>query len=377
MDFTISKYLYETISGGRPNQLPISSVCNARCIFCSNKMNPFPILREGFRPLEDVKRGIALLSPSPSAEIRLGDSLPGRISEGEALLHPELIDILKLIRDKFPTHRIQFNTNGTMLTDGFIQQLLPYSPLRFTISYHSDNKDNWCQIFRLGGKKYEIARQSFFSLMKNGIPVEGAIVPLPQLVGNVDIEGTVRYMSMFTKHILVYPPGYTSKASVGLRRILKVDMIELSSFLMNLGKKYGVYIDLKMDPLKALDFSPFSLMVKSFMKKHRSVLWLLSEVAFERGLGILTEYNRSVPNEHYGGAVKNHTYRGNITCAGLLMVRDFEKAARKALKDLSKKGVDIDLIILPKIAFDKFGCDLQGVSYEELTGIFQTPVWIC
>jgi len=82
---TLSKYMYETIAIGAGNQLPISSVCNAKCIFCSNNMNPFPIYREGFRSLKDVKKGIALLDANNSVEIRIGDSLPGRISEGEAL----------------------------------------------------------------------------------------------------------------------------------------------------------------------------------------------------------------------------------------------------------------------------------------------------
>lgn len=108
---TLSKFMYETVAIGATNQLPISSVCNARCMFCSNEMNPFKIHRVGFRPLDDVKKGIALLDPNSLAEIRPGDSLPGRISEGEALLHPELMAILSLIREKTPNNVIQINTD--------------------------------------------------------------------------------------------------------------------------------------------------------------------------------------------------------------------------------------------------------------------------
>ncbi len=50
----LSKYMYETVAGGFTNQLPVSSVCSAKCIFCSNHMNPFPIYREGFRALDDI-----------------------------------------------------------------------------------------------------------------------------------------------------------------------------------------------------------------------------------------------------------------------------------------------------------------------------------
>ena len=59
-------------------------------------MNPFPIARLGFRPLDDIKKGIALLDQNPAGEVRIGDSLPGRISEGEALLHLELGEKLKV-----------------------------------------------------------------------------------------------------------------------------------------------------------------------------------------------------------------------------------------------------------------------------------------
>ena len=193
-NFSLSKFMYETVACGATNQLPVSSVCNARCLFCSNKMNPFKIHRVGFRPLEDVKKGIALLSPQPVPEIRIGDSLPGRISEGEALLHPDIFEILRLVREKNQTSVIQVSTNGTMLTRKFIEKLKPFQPLKVTISYHSNTPRNWRRIFNLKEDKYKTASDSFFLLLKEGFLIEVVIVPLPKLVGYPDIEDTLKYL---------------------------------------------------------------------------------------------------------------------------------------------------------------------------------------
>ena len=192
-DTTLSTFMSETLALGPDgaNQLPISSVCNARCIFCSNTMNPFPIHRLGFRPLDDVQQGIALLDPQAD-EIRLGDSLPGRISEGEALLHPDLLAILQMVRDRAPRSAIQISTNGSLLTQRLVEQLLPFRPMKFTISYHSDNAENWQRIFNRGAKHHAVARESFRLLREHGFHLDGALVPLPALVGYADIEQTIR-----------------------------------------------------------------------------------------------------------------------------------------------------------------------------------------
>jgi hypothetical protein len=74
--------------------------------------------------------------------------------------------------------------------------------------------------------------------------------------------------------------------------------------------------------------------------------------------------------------VKNLTYGGNINAAGLLMVSDFDKALQKALKKYAKHDVKIDLVILPKIAFDRYGDDLTNRNYSELTKKYILPVWL-
>ncbi len=372
---TFSKYMYETIASGSTNQLPISSVCSANCIFCSNDMNPFPIYREGFRTLDDIKKGITFLNTN-AAEIRLGDSLPGRISEGEALLHPEILRVLKLVREKSPQSVIQVSTNGTMLTKEFIDSLEPFKPMRFTISYHSDNPEHWSTIFNLDMEKYKTARNCFFQLQQKGFDVQGVIVPVPSLVGYEDLENTIKALCCYTNHIIVYPPGYSKITDPELRKTLEFDPKELSLFLSKMRKKYKINLNNMSDPLMPLRFFPYEFMLRTYNSKFKNVLWMFSAAAYKKASKALKQLEPSVPNNHYATRVKNLTYGGNINAAGLLMVSDFEKALQKSLNKHSKLNVKIDLVVLPKIAFDRYGDDLTSRNYSELSKQYNLPFWL-
>ncbi len=337
-------------------------------------MNPFPIYREGFRPLEDIKKGFSLLDTA--GEIRLGDSLPGRISEGEALLHPAIFEVLKLIRARFPKNVLHVPTNAVVLTNDFIEKLKEYKPLKLTVSYHSDNPKNWCKIFQLGKDKYKIARAALFHLLKGEFFIEGALVPLPNLVGYDDIENTIKTLRIFTKKVIVYPPGYSRKASSRLKKILDTNYADLSRFLIKMRKKYELDLELETDLLMPLPFYPLPVMRETFYSGFKNVLWPFAEVAYEKAGGTLEELNSFVPNEHHSCRVRNTTYKGNIICSGLLMVSDYRKAIKDALRKLKKNGVKIDLIILPKAPFDRYGDDLKGENYSIIGEEFGIPTWI-
>jgi len=124
-----SIFLSEWLAGNRPpNQLPISAVCNSHCIFCSNRLNPFPVATGLFRDMADVKHQLSLM-PAHRDPIRLSDSLPGRIAEGEAFLHPQFFEILSLIRHKFVGNTLCFTTNASMLDEPFLKKLAAYRPI--------------------------------------------------------------------------------------------------------------------------------------------------------------------------------------------------------------------------------------------------------
>ncbi len=161
-----------------PNQLPISAVCNSHCIFCSNHLNPFPIEKNIFRDIEDIKLQLSLMPPQYPDPIRMSDSLPGRISEGEAFLHPAFFKILELVRRRFLTNILCFTTNGSMLDEPFLKELARFRPIEITVSMHSTRPELWARIF---GKKESAIHQAICSLeliKKYHLDLIGAIVPL-------------------------------------------------------------------------------------------------------------------------------------------------------------------------------------------------------
>jgi hypothetical protein len=148
-----SIFLQEWLASNRmTNQLPISAACNSHCLFCSNRSNPFHVATGVFRDLEDVKLQLGAM-PRHEQAIRMSDSLPGRIAEGEAFLHPKFFDILELVRGKYLANPLCFTTNGSMLDEPFANQLARFRPIELTISMHSRRLDVWAHVFGMTQKE--------------------------------------------------------------------------------------------------------------------------------------------------------------------------------------------------------------------------------
>jgi hypothetical protein len=262
-----------------------------------------------------------------------------------------------------------------MLTKDFIEKLEEFKPMKFTISYHSDNSEYWQKIFNLGEDSYRIARSSFLQLRLEEFLIEATVVPLPTLVGYDDLDKTFAALRCYTSNVLVYAPGYSKLASENLKNILNVNYKELSTFFVKMREKYKIAINFFSDPMCPLSFYPFQFMQNSFNNKFKNVLWLFSEAAFSRNRMILNKYLPYIPNNHYSVKVKNRTYGGNINSAGLLLVDDFVRCAGNAIKNLKNQNIDIDLLVIPKIAFDRFGDDLTGKNFSIIEEKYKLPVW--
>jgi len=89
--------IYDSVHRG--NILPLTSVCNVSCIFCSHRQNPpgIKIYKMDHRTPEQVKSCLEFISPG--APVVIGESVT-RIIEGEPFLHPEIKGILYAIREK-------------------------------------------------------------------------------------------------------------------------------------------------------------------------------------------------------------------------------------------------------------------------------------
>lgn len=376
-----SVFFREWLAGGRPMvQLPISAVCNSRCIFCSNDMNPFPVARGLFRDVEDVKLQLALMNENYQGPIRLSDSLPGRIAEGEAFLHPQLFEILRLIRRKFPTNLLCFTTNGSMLDEAFVKELSRSRPIEINLSMHSTRPDLWAGIFRKSESSAAKAVNAPRLINEYRMDLVGTIVPLPRICGWQDIEDTYgAFVSRGAKSMILYWPGYSRCSPPEAVRMMECPPGEFADFADRMRDRHGI-------PVAAFPFMRGKLNVNvaaivsatlrgnpsNRLGPYRKVLWLASEAAHERISGEIDKAARTAGNIHAIRAVRNETYGGNIIAAGLLMVDDFVRSGQEALR----AHPDAELVLVPKTPFDSHLCDLKGEAAYRIAEELKRPVWV-
>jgi len=307
---------------------------------------------------------------SPFAEIRLSDAMPGSISEGEATLHPKFFKICKMIRKLRPTNPLHITTNGALLTEEFIAKMEKLKPFHLCISYHSHNVDNWCKIFGMNEKQFEIATNAWQLTTDAGMCVSGAVVALPSLVGYEDLKKTMLFMNSFNPFgMVLWEPGYSKMASTEMVELMTIDNEEFKAFAYEMYEACdNVSITWDKNPHLPLNMQPYPYMQDTMREKvYRKVMWLTGEAAYDRLVKLVAHASQYVPNEHYVHKVINHTYGGNITCNGLLLIDDLRKAVFEG-----RLVFEPDLIIAPNTMLDALGNDMTEVHHTDVTHL---PIW--
>jgi uncharacterized Fe-S cluster-containing radical SAM superfamily protein len=373
-------FFKEWLAGGRSkNQLPISAVCNSRCLFCSNNFNPFPIARGIFRDVEDIKMQLALMSDTRQ-DIRMSDSLPGRIAEGEAFLHPDFFKILRLIRRKFPTNRICFTTNGSMLDEAFLSELAKFRPIEITLSMHSTRPDLWDRIFGKEESHAAKALEAMRGIGKYRMDLVGTIVPLPRVCGWADLEQTYSdFVCHGAKSMTLYQPGYSRLAAPDAIRDMECPDEEFTDFCDRMRELHRIPLKPLPDLRGALRFDVGKVQsatlrgnLRNRFGPYRRVLWLTSEAAHGRIADALSRNAAAGGNVHTAVMVRNRTYGGNIIVGGLLMADDFIAAGKDALES----HPDTELVLIPNTPFDSHERDLTGKPAYRIAEELGRPVWI-
>jgi Radical SAM superfamily/Protein of unknown function (DUF512) len=378
--FTLTPFMSEWLAGGQPsNQLPISAVCNSHCLFCSNHLNPFPVAGGFFRDIEDIKLQLCAMSANDDP-IRMSDSLPGRISEGEALLHPRLFEILEMVRRKFFYNTLCFTTNASMLDSTFLKKLSSFRPIEINISLHSLEPALWARIFGQDIARAETAISSLPLIRAHKMDLIGTIVPLPKLCGWDDLEQTYAHLvSQGAKSMILYWPGHTKRTQPGVVADLECSLAEFTDFAERMKTAYPVPLIAHPDMVSPLQTRVETIVAKTLKGNpknsggaYRKVVWLSSAAAYCRLESLVKEKTASAPNLHQVEVVENGTYGGNIMAAGLLMVEDLIRTGKKAME----QSPDIDLFLVPRVPFDSLLHDLEGMPAYRIPEELGRPVWV-
>ena len=425
------------ISAQQDNILPITSVCNLDCRFCSHKGNPAAVktFASGHRPLEKIENLIDFLSAGQ--KIIIGESAT-KIEEGEPFSHPDFAEVLDLLRAKFPETTIQITTNGSRLSKKNIDLLEKIGEIELNISLNSATKEGRKRL--MNDQSPRLVQQGIKLLAQLDIDYHGSIVAMPHLIEWTDLKETIAYFNRYgAQTVRVFLPGYTKYSPDKIKFELGLWQ-ELESFIAGCNKEYQVPIILEPAPVddltaviegvianspadeaglkrgdkiltiegrevesrvdafnKLLDYAEpellvmrqgqqkkFKLMKKEgikagavlhydlapqFFKQLRQVvnnyqaekvLLLTSQLAQARIKEAVVKIGLAKKIEVR--AVKSSFFGGSILSAGLLTVEDFKAALTNYAGDLA----EVELILLPEVAFDFRGFDLTGVSYDKL-----------
>jgi len=211
-----SGYIDSIIFNGasEANVLPLTSACNTHCIFCSHDQNPCGV--EAFyitpRSLAEVRSVLSCLDPAKPVVI--GESAT-RIIEGEPLTHPQIKDILKMVRESLPQTPIRVTTNGILLDEtmaAFLRRLG-----RVTVCLSLNSTGELCRALIMGDTG-DSAIKSAALLRDYNVEYHGSIVAMPHLVGWEDIEKAVKYLAACgAETIRIFLPGFTNMAAPALR----------------------------------------------------------------------------------------------------------------------------------------------------------------
>lgn len=216
------------------NVLPLTSTCNVRCIFCSNRQNPPGLEVYTIRPLSKEQVRQALEFITEDEPVVIGESAT-RIVEGEPFTHPEIDEILSLIRYRLPRTPVKITTNGTLLNEKRVDLLAGLGGITVNLSLNSARVD----VRRRVMNDHLAARavRSAVLLGRAGIPFHGSLVALPHLTGWEDLAATVEYLAECgALTVRVFLPGFTRLAS----RDLKFDLSlwqQLYEFVAHLCEK--------------------------------------------------------------------------------------------------------------------------------------------
>jgi NifB/MoaA-like Fe-S oxidoreductase len=216
--------------------LPLTSVCNVACEFCSNRQNPQNIstFDIGILTMDQIREVLTFMTPEK--KIIIGESAT-RINEGEPFTHPDFPAVLRLIRKSFPETLIQITTNGSLVTDSMAALLKEMNPIEVYLSLNSSSVSHRFRIMRDSAAQQAVQVPALFA--QYGIHYHGSLVAQPDSLGWDDMEATIRVLAEEqASTIRIFTPGYT-RWHCG-NRIENVSNGQLTGYARAMTAKYSV-----------------------------------------------------------------------------------------------------------------------------------------
>jgi MoaA/NifB/PqqE/SkfB family radical SAM enzyme len=119
-----------------PGRVQITTECNHDCIFCSVQKNPLRRLS-----LDMIQKSLKRLKKEGVTDLS--------ITGGEPLLHPDFMDIIKVIQ-KTDFSEVTIQTNGSLISEKIVKVLQKYNNIKFFVSFHAPSARIFSDITKTG-----------------------------------------------------------------------------------------------------------------------------------------------------------------------------------------------------------------------------------
>lgn len=204
--------------------------CNLNCIYCSvdQDKREFEFIVEKDYLIEELKKVIEFKQTDIEVHIA---------SQGEPLFYASLIDLIKDISTIKRVKTISMDTNGTILSNKYIDELVNAGLTRFNLSINSLNKEN---AKKIAGASYNIDKIKKLALY---ISKKCDLLIAPVLVSDVNDEDI--------EDIIIFYKSIKAKYSkfIGIQNFLEY--------------RYG------RNPVKALSMDKFYNKLASWEEKYK------------------------------------------------------------------------------------------------------------
>lgn len=216
--------LLEAVS--QDNILPLTSTCNASCVFCSHRQNPPGIRTYMFPPLEQQLLDELLLFLDRKRKIVIGES-SSRLCEGEPFTHPLFFKVLEKLRVLYPGTPVQVTTNGMGLRGSAVAKLREIQEInpggssrepKLELVVSLNCISSRLRMALMGDTSPEETRRSMIKLGENGVVFHGSVVALPHLTGWDELARVLHFLEVSgARTTRVFLPGFTRLAAKRLQ----------------------------------------------------------------------------------------------------------------------------------------------------------------
>ncbi len=248
----INKFIEESAYG--ENILPITSICDTGCIFCSRGCNPPEIHRAdiGLASLEQIFGAFEFLDPG--IPIIIGESA-GIIEEGEPTLHPDFPAIFERLIEHFPNTPVEMKTNGRNLDRNLLDLLKKKDNLKLDVYLNSASARGRKLLMNESSDTSARTLENIKLLSEYGIAFSGSIIAFPNITGWEDIRLTLKYFSdNKAETVRVHPPSHSRYADAGVFPDSCDFIFELKDFINSIRDEIDCPV--LVDPSVLTDLTP-------------------------------------------------------------------------------------------------------------------------